>query len=373
MICLFNTAFAKAETRMEVLTNWGLSLVNIDKAWDITQGSSDIVVAVIDTGVDTIHPSLKENLWVNPGETGVDDKGHDKSTNGIDDDGNGFIDDVHGWNFANNSNDLTDRHGHGTHVAGIIHSSAPKTNLMILKYFDPKATGESNLANTVKAIQYAIKMKARIINYSGGGTTQYTDEENAVRKAQEAGILFVAAAGNEYSNSDISGFYPADYGFSNIASVTAIDENQKVLNSSNYGIRTVDIAAPGRNINSTLPGGKFGPMTGTSQATAFVTGAAALLMAENPELIREPEKVISILTKTGFTNETLKGKTKSETRLDTYRSLIMKDQDESAFGNISSQVFSLTSTDFASKLNPENEDFGVAELPFKQISSEILH
>ncbi|HEY8272007.1 MAG TPA: S8 family peptidase [Pseudobdellovibrionaceae bacterium] len=341
----------------------GLQMAEARRARPLNQGSKDIVVAIIDTGMDTLHPSLQGNLWTNFGETGIDSHGKDKSQNQIDDDGNGFIDDVHGWNFADNSNDLSDLHGHGTHVAGIIHSIAPKTNIMILKYYDAKASGAENLTNTVKAIRYATQMKAKIINYSGGGTNKYADEEVAIRKAQLQGILFVAAAGNEKSNSDISGFYPANYGLSNIISVTAIDESGKVLPSSNYGSHSVDIAAPGKRIVSTLPGGKFGAMTGTSQATAFVSGTAALLLAEEKNR-KAPERLIQQLTQSGNTNDFLIDKTKHQTTLNIYRSLIMKDSNLGAFGNVDETGW-YSSTDFSSKLNENSEDFGSAELPFK--------
>ncbi len=280
--------------------NWGLmgsgdskrdASIDVSRAWTITQGSRDIVVAVIDTGIDVKHADLKNNLWNNPGETGKDGLGRDKATNGLDDDKNGYIDDVHGWNFVAHTNDLVDNHGHGTHVAGIVGAEggngigisgvSPHVSLMVLKYYDPKARANDNLNNTVRAIRYAVQMGAHIINYSGGGTDFSKDENAAVKAAQQKGILFVAAAGNERSNSDISHYYPADYDFDNIISVTAINPNAEVLASSNYGASSVHIAAPGEGIFSTLPDGKYGLMTGTSQATAFVSGVAALIMANN--------------------------------------------------------------------------------------------
>lgn len=360
------TSYAKLPQPKEVL-NYSLQMTEAFLAWPLSQGSKEILVAVIDTGVDTSHPDLRENLWTNPGETGIDGRGKDKATNGVDDDGNGFVDDVHGWNFAGDNSDLTDLHGHGTHVAGIIQSVAPKTNLMILKYYDPAANGEDNLNNTVKAIRYAIKMKAKIINYSGGGTTKYPDEELAIREAQQQGILFVAAAGNEKSNSDYNGFYPADYGLSNIISVTAIDENSKVLSSSNYGRNSVDIAAPGKSIISTLPGGKYGTMTGTSQATAYVSGTAALLMATNPDLVADPEGLIQQLTSTGTDNSFLVGKTKHETSLNAFRALVMKGAGLGAFG--AGILNSSTVQDFSSKLDPDSEDPGAEELPFRRVTT----
>jgi len=362
-----STGFAKTPNKSEVF-NYSLQMTEAVLAWPLSQGSKEILVAVIDTGMDTQHPVLRENLWRNPGEAGVDARGNDKATNGIDDDGNGYVDDVHGWNFASNNNDLSDAHGHGTHVAGIIQSVAPKTPMMILKYYDPKSSGADNLVNTVKALRYAIQMNAKIINYSGGGTTKYLDEEQVIREAQKKGILVVAAAGNERSNSDINGFYPADYGLANIISVTAIDENERVLPSSNYGIQSVDIAAPGKSIISTLPGGKFGTMTGTSQATAYVTGAACLLLASGFPPV--PEKIIQQITATGKDNPLLAGKTKHETSLNAYRSLVMKGAGLGAFG--AGVLNSSTDQDFSSKLDPNSEDPGAEELPFKRIVQTLV-
>jgi subtilisin family serine protease len=317
--------------------NWGLENIDSEKAWRITKGNKKVTVAVIDTGVDVTHPDLSQSLWVNEGESGRDNLGRDKATNGLDDDGNGFIDDFHGWNFSSNTNDLTDKHGHGTHIAGIIAGNgknfqgvAPGVKLMILKYYDPEATGENNLEASIRAIDYAIQMKADIINYSGGGPEASPREKAAIARAQKAGILVVAAAGNEKSNSDYKKFYPANYGFSNIISVTAIDQEQKILSSSNYGTQSVDMAAPGKSIYSTLPGG-YGRMTGTSQATAFVTGAAALLMSERPSL-KSPEQVIRALVKTGDKDFHLNGKTKYQVRLNSYKALAMQDESTDAFG-----------------------------------------
>lgn len=316
-----------------------LTLICTLQAHAASADNRKITVAVIDTGVDVNHPALKANIWTNAGESGVDALGRDKSTNGLDDDENGFIDDFHGWNFSSNKGDVRDSHGHGTHIAGIIggHSGsyqgvAPDVNLMILKYYDPFAPGENNLQASIRAIDYAIKMKADIINYSGGGTQRSLAEEAAIRRAQKAGILFVAAAGNEKSNSDILKYYPADYGLSNIISVTAIDATNTVLPSSNYGMNSVDIAAPGKSVNSTIPGGGYGRMTGTSQATAFVTGTAALLMAKNPYL--SVGQVIQHLIKTGTPEKNLIGKTKYQVLLDTYKSISMQDQNTNAFGKV---------------------------------------
>lgn len=313
---------------------WGLKKADAARAWSVSKGSKSVIVAVIDTGADVKHENLSANVWINPGETGKDSKGRDKANNGIDDDGNGFIDDVHGWNFVSNNNNLTDNHGHGTHIAGIIGANAVNgkgfrgisqdVSLMILKYYDPKVAGTDNLKNTVASIKYAVKMGANIINYSGGGTEFSQEEHDAIVEAEKKGILFVAAAGNERSNSDQFRYYPADYGLSNIISVTAIDPSTEVLSSSNYGTETVDIAAPGQNILSLLPGGSYGMMTGTSQATAFVSGAAALVMAR-----REAYKAVDVkkyILSTGDAMASLSAKTRTSRQLNLYKSLTILDQ-----------------------------------------------
>ena len=317
----------------QIYKKWGLEKSNALDAWQLTTGSRDIVVAVVDTGVDPRHPDLTNNLWRNPGETGKDKKGRNKATNGVDDDRNGFIDDVHGWNFVHNNSYLVDNHGHGTHIAGIIGAEggnnvgvvgvAPKVSLMILKYFDPNSPG-NNLVNTIKAFNYAIQMKAHIINYSGGGLEYSHPEFQAVKRAEKVGILFVSAAGNEHTNSDFNSYYPADYKLDNIISVTAIDPGLQVLSSSNYGVRTVDIAAPGENIYSTVPGGGIRRMTGTSQATAFVSGVAALLMAHNRDF--DAKTVRQYIFRTGDRLEQLKSKTKTSRKLNVFRALSMLDQ-----------------------------------------------
>ncbi len=276
--------------------------------------SDDLVIAVIDTGLDINHPDLKAQLWTNPGEI---------PNNGIDDDNNGFVDDIHGWNFANNSNDLTDSHGHGTHIAGIIAGHSPdlprvssQVKIMALKYYDPKSSGAQNLINSIRALMYAIDMKAKIINYSGGGVERSQLEEAAIKKASRNGILLVAAAGNESTNTDNSGYYPANYKLPNIISVASIDMEGHLLSFSNYGAKTVDLATRGKNIYSTLPDGKYGMMSGTSQSTALMTGIAAHMMLQNRDLIGQPKKVLRALIDGGKKDLALIGKTKYRVSLD---------------------------------------------------------
>lgn len=333
---------------------WGLKKSDAARAWKVTHGSKNVIVAVIDTGIDIKHEDLSENLWKNPGETGLDKNGRDKASNGIDDDKNGYVDDVYGWNFVSSTNDLTDNHGHGTHIAGIIGAQAgnqkgisgisPEVSLMIIKYYDPKVTNTDNLKNTINSINYAIKMGAQIINYSGGGTDYSQEEFDAVKRAEKNGILFVAAAGNERSNSDQFHYYPADYKLTNIISVTALDPSKEVLSTSNFGIETVDIAAPGQNIISTLPGNSYGFMTGTSQATAFVTGAAVLVKANKPDF--KFDDIKKYILSTGDASTTLAQKTRTSRSLNLFKALTILDQGMSANGVVVSgpvhEVFTTT-------------------------------
>ena len=261
--------------------------------------SNAVIVAVIDTGMDYTHPELKDSLWVNKGESGAWEPPaslkqlgftcRDKSCNGIDDDGNGFIDDVVGWDFVHDVPLPYDTHGHGTHIAGIIAGASangigtsgvcPRVTIMPLKYYDNSGVGYNNLTNTVRAIRYAVRAGAHIINYSGGGSDPAPSEKAAILEAQQKGVLFVAAAGNDGRSNDRIPYYPASYQLDNIVGVASVNRDNILLPSSNYG-KSVHLAAPGLMILSALPAGKFGTMSGTSQATAFATGAAALLASQ---------------------------------------------------------------------------------------------
>lgn len=275
---------------IQTFKNWGLmnttakSHISAPEAWKISEGSQDVVVAVIDTGVDSNHKDLKINMWSDPAKKGEK---------------------VYGWNFVNDKANPADDHGHGTHVAGIIGAVANpqagvsgvahKVSIMAVKYYSESNTGPVNLKNTIRALNYAIDHGAKIINYSGGGPERSEEEYIAMKRAESKGILVVAAAGNERSDTDKSEnyYYPAAYRLSNTISVAAIDINNKLLPSSNWGKTHVDVAAPGDHIYSTLPGGRYGYMSGTSQATAFVSGMAALMLAKNPKLTpQEIKKMI---------------------------------------------------------------------------------
>jgi thermitase len=263
--------------------------VEAEKAWALVKDkcqNSGVIVAVIDTGIDPNHPDLKNSLWKNTKEIA--------GKAGQDSDKNGFIDDKHGWDFVTQSGRLVDTHGHGTHIAGIIGAKAasptgyngvcPGVQIMSLRYYNERASGVENLRNTIRAIEYAVANGAHIINYSGGGAEFSHPEMQALKKAEAKGVLVVAAAGNERSNADIKHYYPAAYDLANMLSITAINQTGQVLPSSNWGVQKVQLAAPGNSILSTLPGSAYGFMTGTSQATAFVSGIAALMLSTNRNL-----------------------------------------------------------------------------------------
>lgn len=248
-----------------------------------------VKVAVVDTGVDYTHPELAPYMW------------HSNETlDQVDNDQNGYVDDEVGYDFTHSYRLPFDTHGHGTHIAGTIvgvvqgkityeigsDSSAvtplttcqPDVKIMALKYYDNNGLGYNNLTNTVKALEYAIENGADIINYSGGGPDPSESEKRALLKAQRLGILVVAAAGNDGRNNDRRPYFPASYEMNNIISVGASNKLGKLIASSNFGL-TVDVAAPGLMLMSTLPNGKFGTMTGTSQATSYVSGLAAVIMS----------------------------------------------------------------------------------------------
>jgi len=257
--------------------------IDAPEAWGLLSSESAVVVAVIDSGVDYEHQDLAEPIWNNPGEI---------PGNGIDDDANGYIDDVYGWNFSDNNNMPLDDHGHGTHVTGVIAATggngvgvigvSKTARIMALKFLD--ANGSGTTADAASAIQYATDMGAKITNNSWGGSAYSQAVNDAISAANAEGILFIAAAGNEGTNNDILPFYPADYDVANIITVAASDHNDQLAIFSNYGPSSVDLAAPGVDIFSTTPDNTYSDMSGTSMATPHVSGVIAMLMAEFPAL-----------------------------------------------------------------------------------------
>jgi len=263
---------------------WGLTNISAPVAWEITQGGN-IIVAVIDSGIDYTHQDLVSNLWVNPGEV---------PGNGIDDDNNGYIDDIYGINIVAGNGDPMDddSDSHGTHVAGIIGAVgnngvgisgvAWQVKLMAVKVLDN--TGWGNVADVVEGISYAIEHGARILNASWTLENYSQALKDILAEADKKGILCVTAAGNEGRDNDKRPVYPASFNLDNIIAVAASDDENVLSTFSNYGTTTVDVAAPGVDIYSTIRNNDYGFLSGTSMATAFVSGTAALIWCYNPVL-----------------------------------------------------------------------------------------
>jgi subtilisin family serine protease len=292
--------------------SWGtdpdkhLASINLKDSWSRFKKNKDVIVAVIDTGIQGNHDFLKHNIYV-PGKI--------------------VSETIFGLDFSGEkvTNSPTDAHGHGTHVAGIIKSVFPEVKILALKYYNPKASGQANLEATIKALEYAVEQNVSVINYSGGGPEASVEELRILKRAEKKGILVIAAAGNERSNIDDkrNAYYPASYGLSNIVTVGAYDYDLNIIPSSNYGKNTVDIAAPGFRIRSSIPGNGAGYMTGTSQATAFVTGVAALIKAKYPHL--KYDQIKNIILSSSLKVKNFEGKILGSGKLDAGRAIELAD------------------------------------------------
>lgn len=254
------------------------------EAWDTLREAPDVIVAIIDSGIRTTHEDLRDNLWRNPREI----------ANGRDDDGNGYIDDIHGINAMHGTGDPTDVHGHGTHVAGIIGAAANngvgiagtawKVQLMSLRFMD--ADGYGTNSDAIECIDYARKNGAKVMNASFGSSAPSFAMKTAIQAARNAGIVFAAAAGNETANNDVTWSFPANFTTSldNVVSVAASTQSDARASFSNWGLATVDVAAPGSMILSCGHDAddSYLYMGGTSMATPYVAGVIALMSARFP-------------------------------------------------------------------------------------------
>ncbi len=276
---------------------YGSADADIDarEAWSVSTGSSSVVVAVIDTGIDWEHPDLQPNLWVNAAEYNGSD--------GVDDDHNGYVDDIIGWDFVNNDQNPADQEGHGTHVSGTIGAAGNNgtgvvgvnwdVSIMACRFIGPYG-GTTSAA--VSAIEYAVDNGAQIINASWGGPGSSTAIEDAISYANDHGVLFVTAAGNDGRNSDYISNYPNNYNLPNIVSVAATTPRDGLASFSNYGRSTVDVGAPGESIYSTWPGGGYQWLDGTSMASPMAAGAAALALSVDPSLTAAELKALLMNT-----------------------------------------------------------------------------
>ena len=317
----------------------GIADVDIDalEAWEYTNLQDEIIVAVIDTGVDITHPDLVGKIWTNPNDT-MDDQ---------DNDGNQLVDDVHGWDFANNDNSVFDHaeyDTHGTHVAGTIAAAAnaigvrgvaSNVKIMPLKFID--SSGAGSTSNAIKAIEYAIANGAKVINASWGSEANDLALKNAITNS---GVLFVAAAGNRTvgANNDVTPIYPASFTSSNIISVAAVDNRGRLASFSNYGALSVDVGAPGVGIYSTFPSSNYAFANGTSMAAPHVAGIAASLFGEKNLTVNE---IIELIKSSGTALAELSGKTVTGRMVNIYNSLVT--QVSNAAVTLSNQWQAMTS------------------------------
>lgn len=297
------------------------------EAWDISTGSRDVVVGVIDTGIDYSHSDLASNMWVNSSEVPGD---------GIDNDGNGFVDDVHGINAITNSGDPMDDEGHGTHVSGTIGASGNnatgvvgvnhEVSLVGCKFLD--AAGNGSTSDAIKCIDYMVGLKnagvnLRVLNNSWGGGGYSQALADAIASSEAADLLFVAAAGNDTIDNDVNPHYPSNYENASVLSVASTDQTDNISWFSHYGLTSVDMGAPGSAILSTTPGESYASYSGTSMATPHVAGAAALVLSINPEL--NTQELKELLMSSGDANTALQGVTVAGTRLNVNQALIDAD------------------------------------------------
>ena len=262
---------------------YGLTRMEANSAWDVTTGSAGVIVAIVDTGVYYNHSDLISNIAINRGET---------PNNNIDDDGNGYIDDYFGYDFFAGDGDPVDENGHGTHCAGIVGASGDngtgvvginwQVGILPVRALGPRGGGTD--ADVAAGVQYAVDRGASVISLSLGGPSSSTVLENAIQYARDAGVLVVAASGNESDNTDIFPTYPANSPLENVVAVAATDSSDKLAAFSNYGAGSVHVAAPGAGIVSTYLADQFVTMSGTSMATPYVAGLAALMKSANPTL-----------------------------------------------------------------------------------------
>ncbi|MGB3641840.1 MAG: S8 family peptidase [Rivularia sp. (in: cyanobacteria)] len=281
--------------------DWGADAVNAPEVWEQGYTGEGVVVAVLDTGVDYNHDDLKNNIWTNSGEI---------ADNGIDDDGNGYIDDFYGWNFDGNNNTTMDVDGHGTHVSGTIAGTnngfgvtgiAYDSQIMPVKVLDDSGSGTNT--SVANGIYYAVDNGADVINLSLGGSSSSSEISAAVEYASNQGVTVVMAAGNSGGQMPL---YPARYADEYGIAVGAIDEDKNMASFSNRAgsEELTYVTAPGVDIYSTLPDNKYESYSGTSMATPHIAGVVALMLSANPNLSNEQIRETLKETSSGGSEDT---------------------------------------------------------------------
>lgn len=320
-------SFNAAEIQAAAVTGSGSSMttgatIGLQNIWERSSANplQKPIVAILDSGLDLNHPVFRNAgaLWVNTREI---------PGNKIDDDGNGYVDDVNGFNFVGNTGQIYDDDGHGTHCAGIVLSMdqnifastlrASKVLIMPLKFLDSAGAGATS--NAVRAIYYAVNNGATVLNSSWGGPAYSEALREAIAYAYSKGVLFVAAAGNAHNNNDIAPTYPANYDVPNVMSIAATTDRDELAVFSNFGANSVHLASPGVFILSTLPNGTFGTASGTSMAAPFVSGVAAQMKIESPNMLGYQMK--TILMNQNVAVAGLSGVVKTAGRLDAFRAV----------------------------------------------------
>lgn len=340
--------------------------INAPEAWEVSTGSQDVLVGVIDTGIDYSHPDIAPNYWTNPGETGVDAEGRDKQTNGIDDDGNGYVDDFRGWDFANNDNDPMDDNNHGTHCAGTIGGKGNDgqgvagvnwdVSLVGIKFLS--GGGSGTLEDAVRAIEYGTNIGVQLTSNSWGGGGYSETMAAAIAEAEARKILFIAAAGNSSANNDRDPHYPSSYAHDNVIAVAATDHNDRMASFSCFGAESVDIGAPGVDILSSVPGSRYTKYSGTSMATPHVAGAAALVKAAFPEL--SAAQIKARLLSGADSIPALQGKTSTGGRLNLENALEVDTIAPGAVAGIRALDATRNSVSFSFAMTGDDGDEGIA-------------